>query len=443
LNHLALTKQITAWIRTYGLDRKYWLAYSGGLDSHVLLHLFASVRSIYPIRLQAVYVNHGVSPHAVKWAEHCAQICDALNVEFLPQELIISPNHSCSSPEDQLRQFRYQLFAKLLAANDMLLTAHHQNDQAETVLLQLCRGAGPQGLAAMPQIKSFSHGLHARPLLDVTRDDLQQYAIHHQLNWIEDESNANPQFTRNFLRHEVMPLLTKRWPTVTQTLARTADNCADAQQFIDMTTQWLLRRVTGTSSESLSVKKILRLDPVQQRHVLRAWIYQANFLLPSTVKMQQILQNVLLARADKMPCVSWGEVEVRRYRDDIFLLPRLSQHDASQMICWNLAEPLMLANVGMLQALPVQGQGLRANIENVTVQFRQGGEMLRLPGRKHRHELKKIFQTWGVLPWLRDRIPLIYLNNMLAVVVGYWVEEEFAARNDEAGLNILISQKTK
>ncbi len=406
-----LVEHLQAFVEQYGHARRYWLAYSGGVDSHVLLHGLARVQ---PSNLQAIYINHGISPQSQQWAMHCAKVCLGLSVPFSEHKLN-GLNDTSSSLEEQLRDQRYQIFQTLMAEDDILLTAHQQNDQAETVLLQLCRGAGPQGLAAMPPIKRFACGWHARPFLEFTREQIEAYAKAHQLHWVEDESNANPQFTRNFLRHEIMPRLTARWPTLTKTLARTAENCASAQQFIDLTTNDLLTHLHGSRPNTLSVQKILSLKPLEQTQALRAWMMQGNFLLPSAVKMQQILRDMLGARSDKMPVLHWKNAEMRRYRDDLFLSPPLPPHDPSQIIPWNVSEPLSLKNIGALQA---EGLG------NVTVQFRQGGEMVQLAGRNHRHELKKMFQQWGVLPWLRDRVPLIYEGDRLVAVVGFWVAEE-------------------
>ncbi|HSW69017.1 MAG TPA: tRNA lysidine(34) synthetase TilS [Gammaproteobacteria bacterium] len=422
-----LVKQIIEFVEAYGLKRTYWLAYSGGLDSHVLLHLFSRVRLRYPISLKIIHVNHGISANAKSWAEHCARISAELNIELIQQKIEMTKS---SSLEGQLREARYALFKKLLQPDDILVTAHHQNDQAETILLQLFRGAGLPGLAAMPRIKKLGKGFHARPLLDLTREDLQSYAVYHQLNWIEDESNLNSQFTRNFLRHEVMPLLMKRWPTVTKMLARSAENCADAQQLID--------NGIGALPKTLSVKKLLALSEIERRHTLRAWIVQANFLLPSAIKMQHILQDMLHAREDKMPHVAWSQAEIRRYRDNLFLSEALRVHDAAEKFEWDFRGSLMMPSIGMLQAFPVKGKGLRADLKKISVQFRQGGEVLRLPGRKHHHELKKVFQMWGVLPWLRNRVPLIYVDGVLAAVVGFHVDEEFAAGEGEAGWDVVL-----
>lgn len=423
----SLVELIRTFIETHGLDRKYFLAYSGGLDSHVLLHLFAK----HNIQLRAIYINHGMNAKSTEWAQHCEQTCRDLNVKFIQQNISEINPLSLSNLEEQLRQSRYQLFQDNLAANEILLTAHHQNDQAETILMQLCRGAGPQGLSAMPKIKSFGQGFHARPLLDFSREDLLQYAKHHKLNWIEDESNLNSHFTRNFLRHEIMPILTKRWPSVTKTLARAAENCADAQQFIELSSEELLTKVQGTVAGTLSVKKILLLKVLEQRHVLRSWIAQAKFSLPSTTKLQQIMQTLLHAREDKMPHVHWGKAEIRRYQDNLFLMRKLGWHDAGQILSWDIAEPLVIPNIGILKAdllsiLDPADEPRDVGEEGLQVQFRKGGETLQLPGRLHHHDLKKCFQTWGVPPWLRNRVPLVYLNERLIAVVGFWIDDIFA-----------------
>ncbi|MEO8400820.1 MAG: tRNA lysidine(34) synthetase TilS [Gammaproteobacteria bacterium] len=428
----SLFNAVKQFALTQGFDHTYWIAYSGGMDSHVLLHLFAKLRAMYPIKLRAVYINHGVSLQAEKWAEHCAGVSAELGVDFIQQK-ISTEKPVLSSPEDSLRQSRYHIFSELIQPNDFLLTAHHQDDQAETVLLQLFRGAGPKGLAAMPRVKSFARGFHARPLLALTRLDLKKYAEENQLCWVEDESNTDVNLTRNFLRHEVLPILAKRWPTVGKTLARVADHCAEVQQFIELDIQPDLVDVQGQRENTLSVKKLLVLDQNKQRQLVRAWISALDFPLPSAAKMQQLILTILPAREDKMPYMSWRGVEIRRFRDDLFCLPKLVQHNPAQIISWKLHEPMMLANKNCLNAIPVKGQGLRAEIKQVSVRFRQGGEVIRLPGRKHHHDLKKLFQQWNVLPWLRDRIPLIYVDDCLAAVVGFCVSEEFVVQDQQEG----------
>ena len=318
-----------------------------------------------------------------------------------------------------------------------MLTAHHQDDQAETVLLQLLRGAGVKGLAAMPAIKSFGGGYHARPLLNYNRDTLLEYAKQHALNWIDDESNSNQKFSRNFIRHEVIPLLTSRWPAAALTLARSADNCAQAQILLDEFAQEALQNMAGSRVNSLSVSKLLQCTPARRQLILRCWIQQSGYSLPDTKKMATIQGSVLTAAWDRLPQVTWGNVELRRYRDDLYLLASRAQPDLQQIYKWDLNGPLTVSDLGTLQATIVSGKGLRADIGDVSIRFRRGGEMIDIPGRG-RHTLKNMLHEWNVLPWERDRIPLVYAAEKLIAVTGYFLHADFTAAKDETGWEISL-----
>ncbi len=427
-----LFKSVKHFLLEHGIDKTYCLALSGGLDSSVLLDLLAKLRELYPFTLHAVHIHHGLSVHADSWAMHCQKLCAERNIP-LTQLRVDAKTMSGESPEEVARECRYAALAQSISPNDILLTAHHQDDQAETVLSQLIRGAGPQGLAAMPRFIAFHSGFHGRPLLDFSRAILHEYAVSQQLTWVDDESNANVNFTRNFLRHEVMPLLKSRWPQVTQTMARVADHCAEAQHVLDIFIQQDLENCYGTELNTVSVKKLLLLSVARQRLVLRLWLKQRHFPLPSTIKLQHIMQDLLHAEKDKSPHIVWANVEMRRYQDNIYLLHCLPAYATTECYEWDLMQPLMLAENKRLQAIVTQGQGLRVDITQVTVRFRQGGEKIQLPGRTHSHALKKLFQTWGVPPWLRDRIPLLFVGDELVAVVGWVVAEAFVAREGEQG----------
>ena len=446
------------FFQAQGFAKTYWIAYSGGLDSHVLLHLCNELRKNHPLNLRAVYVNHQLSPNAAAWGAHCAAICHDLQIELIQKNIDLS-RITDQSPEEAARLARYQVFAELIASSDILITAHQQDDQAETVLLQLLRGAGPKGLSAMPQIKPFAKGFHARPLLDLSRAELKKYAENQQLTWIEDESNGDTGYTRNFLRHDVLPILKKRWPSVTKTLARVADNCADTQALLEAVAAEDLKNVTchshaqtchprtqprhsresGNLSSELSVKKLLQLPPARQRQVLREWFRRLQFPIPSTVKMQQIQDHFLQASADKSPHIIWGNVELRRFHDQLYAMKCLNPHDAKKTYKWNVSEPLILPNLGTLQASRTTGAGLRADITHLDVCFRQGGERCRLPGRENHHDLKKLFQQWQVPPWQRDRIPLLYFEGKLVAVPGFYIDPGFAASGVEEGLSVEVN----
>jgi tRNA(Ile)-lysidine synthase len=392
-----------------GVEKNYVLAYSGGLDSRVLLQVCTFIRNELPISLKAVHINHGLSPNAILWSKQCENTCRELSVDF--QSVTIEAKiTSNKSPEEIARIKRYDAFAELLMANDILLTAHQQDDQAETVLLQLFRGAGPKGLAAMPKIKPLGKALHARPLLDVTREELKAYALKNKLQWIEDESNHNVDLTRNFLRHDIIPLLKKRWPTITQTVSRSALHCAEATQLIE---EVAAKDLSVFSSNQLSLNFLLELTPARQRQVLRTWFNTLNIPIPSTVKLRQIQSDFLTAREDKSPYIQWKNVELRRYNNTLYVMKCLSDHDSHQSFIWDLKKPLILPNIGELHVVKND-----SNIQKVSVRFRQGGEKCVLPGRDHHHELKKLFQCWKVPPWERDRVPLVYVDDQLIAVVA-------------------------
>jgi tRNA(Ile)-lysidine synthase len=433
-----LITQIENFCQQHGIEKHYLIAFSGGLDSHVLLHLFVSVKQLLGLNLRALHVNHNLSVNAASWAEHCAQVCNSLEIELL-QLSVNAKAINGKSPEDTARQLRYAAIMQTLAAQDILITAHHQDDQAETLLLQLCRGAGPKGLAAMPAQKKFGKGILARPLLSFRREQLHEYAKAHDLQWIEDESNANSVFARNFMRHSILPVLQQRWPAISKTLARSAANCAEAQNLLDEMAAQDVLAAQGSTPDTLSVSSILMLSAPRQRLALRFWLRSLGFAVPGTLKLQQIQQDMLLARQDRQPRVEWTDVVLRRHGNDLIAANPLVAHDVTQVITWPYPQPLVLAGLGELKGKPVIGSGLAADLANVTVRFRQGGEVCRLPSRVGRHDLKKLFQSWRVPVWQRERIPLVYVGEELAAIVGWSISEGFKAKAGEPGYELELA----
>lgn len=412
----------------------YWIAYSGGLDSHVLLSLCHSLRNELSLNFRVIHVHHGLSPHADKWAQHCARVCEALHLDLTVKRVQLHLQDG-ESLEAKARDARYQVFAELMQAGDVLLTAHQQDDQAETYLLQLLRGAGPKGLAAMPVLKPFAKGSHARPLLNFSRGELEAYANTQQLQWISDESNHNTQLSRNYIRHKIMPALVSRWPSAAGTIARSAAHCAESQKLLDEFACDACANVTGSHLHTLSVAKLLQQNGARQRLLLRTWIYQQGYPMPSAAKLNAILQDVLQAAWDRSPCVEWQGVEVRRYRDDLYLMPPFTAHDETRSYQWDLSAPLLLDGVGELRAHMLPGKGLRCDVANVSVRFRQGGEIVNL-GKRGNHTLKNLFQEWHVLPWQRDRTPLFYVGDTLVAILDYFIHDDYAANESEMGWEI-------
>lgn len=421
---------------------RYWLAYSGGLDSHVLLHAMASLRPSLPgVELRAVHVDHGLQAKSAEWSTHCKTVCQTLHI---PYQLLYINAHPATgeSPEAAARHARYAAIAALVEEGDCLFTAHHQDDQAETLILQLLRGAGPHGLASMPLCTPFTRGLHARPLLSYTRAELSTYAEQHELCWIDDQSNLSTAFDRNYLRHEIMPRLRARWPALARTLSRSASHAAEAAQLMDRLAKIDLL-TAGIADEKnnlpLSITVLSTLDKVRQANVLRVWIKQQNLPLPSATHIEHIIKDMLTAAWDSTPRIAWPGAEVRRYRDLIYAMTPLPPNDTSLCFDWDMEQPLALPDGTQLFATTTQGVGLNASLchgQKITIRFRQGGERCQPVGRAHTHELKKLFQEYGIPTWLRDHIPLIYRNDTLAAVANLWICQPFQALSNEAGILI-------
>jgi len=410
-----------------------WVAYSGGCDSHVLLHLLTELRQRQDFELKAVYVNHGLSPNAVAWGEHCQKVCDDLNVALVSLQVDATPQNG-ESPEAAARNARYQAITNLLQTNEYLCTAHHQDDQAETLLLQLLRGAGAKGLAGMPQASNLGESTQLRPLLGFSQAQLQTYAEQQGLHWVDDESNSDTCFNRNYLRHKIMPLLRQRWPSADATITRSANNCAEAAALIDVLAEQDYQQVKAEDSTELLISRLLELDKARLKNVLRYWIRQSDLPLPSDKKLQHIITDVMQAAEDKTPLVSWSGAEVRRFNGRLYVMTPLPEFDASQVIPWHdLTQPLALPDGRCLSCEETeQKPALDPEVlesGQVTIRFRQGGEVCQPAGCEHHKSLKQIFQEYHVPTWQRPRTPLLHVDNTLVAVIGFCVSDEVAAKS--------------
>lgn len=428
-------EQLLSFLHGLPPVRRYWVAYSGGADSRVLLQAMAElVPALGGAELRAVHVHHGLHPDADRWTGHCRAVCKALGVA-LDVVAVDARARRGQSPEAAARAARYRALAERVGSGECLLTAHHMDDQAETVLLQLLRGAGPRGLAAMPRQRPCGAGLHVRPLLGQPRAALRAYAASRGLGWVEDTSNAALELDRNFLRHEVLPRLAPRWPALAATISRSAAHCAETAQLADTLADLDLAGVRDPGGEHLSVSGLRGLEMARRRNAVRAWLREQGFPLPSTARLTQALHDLLGAAWDANPRACWAGAELRRYRDGLFVMTPVFGHDPARVLRWDLDGPLVVPGLpGRLAVRPVCGSGLRCSDwgrGTVTVRFRRGGERCRPVGARHRRTLKNLFQEHGVPPWRRDRVPLVYIDDELAAVVGYWVCEPFGAQGDE------------
>lgn len=398
---------------------RYIIAFSGGMDSTVLLH--GMKRLGLPLR--AVHVNHHLQQECGQWQEHCHAICRQweiactlthAKVEKLPQQSI----------EENARQARYGLLFEQVGPQDALVTAHHKDDQAETLLLQLLRGAGPAGLAAMCMDQTLVHGRHLRPLLGFSRAELNEYARQNSLVWVEDPANKSLDFDRNYLRAKVMPELVQRWPGAVQTLSRTAGLQGDAVQCLHELASLDVQAAATEHTHILNIKDLQRLGTARLKNALRGWIKAHAMRAPSKKLLDGIAEDIVYIQdLESAPVQAWADGEIRRYRDHLYLLRPVSLHDSSQIFQWRVDRPLVIESLNRtlyFSDLQQLGVAVPEGVQELTVQFRRGGERIRLFGEKHHRSLKNLFQEGGIPPWERDRIPLLYYNGQLISVLGYW-----------------------
>jgi len=393
----------------------HWrIAFSGGLDSTVLLHLLAHLAQSESLpRLSAVHIHHGLQAAADAWPQHCQSICDALGVPLLIERVTVQPG---ASLERAARDARYAVFSSLTQANNVLLTGQHRDDQAETLLFRMLRGAGVRGLSAMPRQRSMGQGTLIRPLLDVSRAELEAYAQAHQLVWIEDPSNQDRQFSRNYLRHQVMPLLTERWPQAQASMARSAAHLREAQGLLDELAQIdLADAATAHEFEwlglpSLELAPLAALSVARQRNALSHWLEPLT-RLPDTDHWSG-WANLCDAAHDAAPIWRLADGEL---------------HRSAGRLWWLSGDWLRTPVIGCEWQSPSSALRLADNghvtfsgqtpVGPLRIAYRQGGEVMHLADRGHR-DLKRLLNERAVPGFVRGRLPLLFRDDELLAVAN-------------------------
>lgn len=396
-------------------DAPAWhIGFSGGLDSTVLLHLLADLARQQSLpRLNAIHVHHGLQAVAGTWPAHCQRVCDELGV---PLRVLHVNVPAGASLEAAARQARYAAFARLLGPGELLLTGQHLDDQAETVLFRLLRGAGVRGLAGMPVQRPLGEGVLVRPLLSATRQELELYAQRHGLSWIEDPSNDDSCHARNFLRHKVMPSLTERWPQASANMARAAGHLAEAQTLLDELAEQDLQAARPTTSFTWLGLPVLALAPIaglsaaRQRNALRHWLAPLS-RLPDTDHWAG-WENLRDAGAEAQPVWRLADGELHRAENHLWWLPGGWPSQTGNPAPWLPPYPrLTLPGNGHVT---ISGDTPAGPLR---VRYRQGGEVMQLPGRGHR-DLKRLLNEQGVPTFVRGRLPLLYSDDQLLAVAN-------------------------
>lgn len=411
----------------------FLLAYSGGLDSTALLSLFAQLKQQLPqLQLRAIHIHHGLSPNADHWAQHCQQQSEQFHIPLVIEKVRLDPKKSL---EDAAREARYQAFKRHLNDNEILVTAHHLNDQSETLLLALKRGSGVKGLAAM-QVRSELWQMPIfRPLLPYSREQLAQYVATQHLTWIEDESNQDDRYDRNFLRNRILPELRRRWTAIDRTLQRSAQHCYEQQQLIDELLQPLFEQLYCRQNRTLDIRQFADYSRPKQNALLRLWLSQSAVAMPSQPQLEQLIEQVIFARYDSQPQLALVETVIRRYQQRLYLTEHyadLSQRIIEVAVGKNIRLP---DNLGEVRFEP-QADGLKViwrqnqerifalplpeNGENIQLRFHYAGKV-RLAANRANQEIKKIWQQADIPPWQRQRTPLVFYGDEFISALGVFI----------------------
>ncbi len=407
---------------------------SGGMDSVVLLDLLYGQASRFSWNIKALHVHHGISPNADHWAHFCTDLCARLNIPIAVRNVDIAPLHA-HGVEAAARKLRYAAFSE--ESCDYVALAHHQDDQVETLFLQLLRGAGVRGASAMPMV-SDDGARHKviRPLLHCTRDQILEYANERSLEWIEDESNADVNYPRNFLRHRLLPLLAQKFPGYRETLSRSAGHFAEASSLLDDLAG--MDGIQAISNGALSIEVLQGLSHARAKNLLRYFLHSKKAPMPQVAQIDEMLRQILMAKNDADVAVEFGGWQVRRFRGHVYALHMLEKFDPNLELPWCGESQLSwLATGRIINFSQSMGSGMsltKLQRSPVTLRLRKGGEALRpAPGSATR-SLKNLFQEHGIPPWQRERLPLLYCGEDLVSVIGVAIAAEYQCTEGEAGI---------
>ena len=414
------------------------VALSGGVDSVVLLGLLHSLQKKHRFTLNATHVHHGLSKNADKWVKFCEKLCATLSIP-LDIHYVKLPKKKSLGIEGEARQLRYE---KLLQSkSDLIVLAHHADDQAETFLLQLIRGAGVKGLSSMAHFDDTRKLW--RPILNQSRSDIESYAKQHKLKWVEDESNQNTDFDRNFVRSKVLPILNNRFNHIIKVISRSTAHLAEAQNLLDDLAKLDLKKHLKSINcdYKIKVNTLNTLSLTRAKNVLRYWLEMNDQLMPSKDLLDELLRQVLHAKKDAELKIELSKnCEIRRYKDEIYLVKKNQQTNKNYEIVWQGESEILLPNGSKLKFKKVKGRGIsfeRIKDKQLIISNRKGGESFKPDSKRPTKKVKQLFQESDLTPWEREAAPLIFINNDLACVPFFGVDVKCQTKPKEDGLEII------
>ena len=407
-----LTEHLATWLENTP-PSALCVAFSGGIDSSALLHALAHLPAARKRGLRALHIEHGLHPDSSAWGTHCQQFCDTLNVPFSICQVTVA-NSPREGLEAAARRSRYRAFEHHLISDECLLLAQHRDDQIETVLLKLLRGAGPEGLGGMRPQRALGKGQLWRPLLGLSRRHLDTYVRTHHLHCINDPSNTDTRLSRNYLRHEILPRLHQHWPQTDASIEHSATLCQAAAD--TLRTQWLplFEMLHNPTHNTLSVPLWLKLPSALREPILDHWLHGRGLTAPSAAQRRQIQQQCQ-SRTDCVPCIRWRSTQLHIWKGQLWALPSADVIPCEWEKSWD-GHPLRLPDGGWLRLSDPQ---VRLK-EPLKIRLRRGGEQIKPVGQPHTRTLRKLFQQAELPPWQRQACPLIHIEDELIAVGDLW-----------------------
>jgi tRNA(Ile)-lysidine synthase len=416
------------------------VALSGGIDSVVLLHLLHHLQKKHHFILNAMHVHHGLSKNADQWVKFCEKLCGKLSVP-LEVHYVQLPLKKSLGIEGEARRLRYKKLRQ--SKSDLIVLAHHEDDQAETFLLQLIRGAGVKGLSSMA---SFDETKKLwRPLLNLSKSDIESYAKQHKLKWIEDESNENTDFDRNFIRFKVLPILKKRFSHIIKVISRSSTHLAEAQNLLDDLAKIDLKNYLKSNSclNKLHVNTLNKLSTERAKNVLRYWLEMNEQMMPSKDLLEELLRQVLMAKKDAILKITLTKnTDIRRYQDEIYIVPKNHISQKKYEIFWHGESEILLPNGSKLNFKEVKGRGISLEFlkgKKLKISNREGGELFKPDSKRPTKKVKQLLQESDLPPWERESLPLIFLDKDLVCVPQFGVESRYQTPPFKMGLEVTWS----